>query len=501
VLFDLNGHEVGIAQREWTHNALPDVPGSQVFDTARNWELLATCIQESVEASAAADRVLAVSATSMREGMVLCDKGGHELWACPNVDARATDQAKELVQSGMAEEIFRIAGDWVSITAPARFLWLQRHEPRVVDEAQHLLMLSDWVGFKLCGEYATDPSAGSSSGMFDLAARTWSHRIMDMCGLDKGILPPILEPGTVLGEVTREASAKTGLPVGTKVVLGGADTQLGLVGIGAHSPGATAVIGGSFWQCAQVCDAPLIDPAVELRTLCHSVPGRWMVEGIGFFSGLALRWFRDAFCEGDIEHAHSLGIDPYELLERSAKDVPPGSRGVLAMISNVMSAKSWDHAAPSLMQFDMLAPASSGKAESVRAIQEAAAYVAHEHALMLYALTGVAPREILFAGGAAKGSLWPQILADVFGVSVVIPAVTESTALGAAMYAGIGAGIWDDIDDALAIAAPTERSIQPDASRHREYEHLAPQWKTVYEHMLELTHQTGLRPMWRAPNA
>ena len=112
-----------------------------------------------------------------------------------------------------------------------------------------------------------------------------------------------------------EAAAETGLKEGTPVVIGGADTQLGLVGIGVADPGRFTVVGGSFWQHTLVLDRPLIDPQVRLRTLCHAVPGQWMIEGIGFYSGLAMRWFRDAFCDGEKERAAALGADAYALME------------------------------------------------------------------------------------------------------------------------------------------------------------------------------------------
>ena len=158
-------------------------------------------------------------------------------------------------------------------------------------------MLSDWVLYRLTGRYVTDPSSGSSSNLFDLARRTWSPGSLDLVGLSPSVMPEVVEPGTVVGEVTEAAAAETGLAAGTPVVAGGADTQLGLVGIGVTEPDRVTLLGGSFWQMTVVTDRPLIDPEARLRTLCHAVPGQWMTEGIGFYSGIAMRWYRDAFCE------------------------------------------------------------------------------------------------------------------------------------------------------------------------------------------------------------
>jgi autoinducer 2 (AI-2) kinase len=152
---------------------------------------------------------------------------GSEIWACPNVDSRASAEVAELVASGAAEQIYRRGGDWVSITSPARFLWIRRHQPEVWERIAHVGMLSDWVLTRLSGEYVTDATCGSSSDLFDLERRTWSLDSLALLGLDPGVLPPVLEPGTVVGSVTDASAVRTGLRAGTPVVAGGADTQLG----------------------------------------------------------------------------------------------------------------------------------------------------------------------------------------------------------------------------------------------------------------------------------
>jgi len=496
VLFALDGSQVAIGQREYSHPGLPGAPGSQVFETAHNWRLICDCVREALASSgAAADAVKAVSATSMREGMVLYDARGREIWACPNVDSRAREEAAELVHSGAAQEIYDHAGDWVSITAPARFLWLARHEPDVFAAVAHIGMLGDWIVTRLSGEFVTDPSLGSSSGMFELAERDWSARVLEICGLDRSVFPPVLDPGTVVGNVSTQAAAETGLRSGTPVVVGGADTQLALAGIGDSEPGRFTVVGGSFWQHTVVLDKPLIDPQGRLRTLCHTVPGEWMMEGIGFYCGLVMRWFRDAFCDTETKQAADQGRDVYSLLEERASSVPPGAGGLFGIFSNLMTARSWVHAAPAFIGFDINAPERSGKKECVRAIEEAAAYVSRGHLEIAAEICRRKPEEVIFTGGAAKGTLWPQILADVIGVPVRIPTVKESSALGAAIYAGIGVGRYASTGD---IAARFERTVEPQADAHVAYRRLYDQWLELYGRALELSDAGVVRPLWRA---
>jgi autoinducer 2 (AI-2) kinase len=497
VAFTLDGEQRSIGQREYSHAELPGAPGSQVFDTAHNWELICACVREALEGVDPAS-VAAVSATSMREGMVLYDDAGREIWACPNVDARAGEEATELVRSGAAQEIYERSGDWVAITAPARFRWIARHEPELFAAIAHVGMLGDWILTRLCGAFVTDPSLGSSSGMFELAERDWSEHVLELCGLRRSVFPEVVDPGTVVGHVTAQAAAKTGLRAGTPVAAGGADTQLALLGIGVADPGRFTVVGGSFWQHTLVLDEPLIDPQARLRTLCHTVPGRWMVEGIGFYSGLVMRWYRDAFCELEKAQAQREGVDVYDLLEARAAGLPPGANGVFGIFSNVMQANRWVHAAPAFLGFDVANPTKAGRTECFRAIEESAAYVSRAHLGIVEELAGLEVDEVVLTGGAAKGALWPQILADTLGVPVHIPAVKESTALGAAIYAGVGAGLYDDATRAAGDLVAIERTFAPGAEASAAYDELYGRWLELYRRSLQLSEDGLARPLWRA---
>src|SRR6202042_2429598 len=122
-------------------------------------------------------------------------------------------------------------------------------------------------------------------------------------------------------------------------------------------PGEYTVLGGTFWQNTILLNQPLIDPQIRLRTLCHVVPGQWMLEGIGFYCGMSMRWFRDAFCAAEVAEASRRGVDPYVVMEEAAAQVPAGSGGVFAILSNVMNARRWAHASPSFLQFDLGNPA------------------------------------------------------------------------------------------------------------------------------------------------
>jgi autoinducer 2 (AI-2) kinase len=498
LLFTEKGEQVAVSQREWTHHEPPGVPGGQDFDVETNWRLISACISGALAAAGASGGdVAAVAATSMREGIVLYDVQGTEIWACPNVDSRAAAEAEDLIREGNAERIFEEAGDWVSITSPARLRWIARHRPGLFGRIHSLGLLSDWIVYRLSGVQVTEPSCGSSSGMFSLARRTWSERIAEICGISPAVLPEVVDPGTVVGAVTAEAAEQTGLRAGTPVVAGGADTQLGLLGAGVRA-GEFTVLAGTFWQNTMLVPTPLIDPEIRLRTLCHVAPGEWMLEGIGFYCGMAMRWFRDAFCDGEAAAARDRGVDPYVVMEEGAAQIPPGSNGVFAILSNLMNARRWVHASPSFIGFDLGDPAGSGRAACVRAIEEAAAYVVRGHLGIIAELTGTRVTELTFSGGAAKGRLWPQVIADVLGLPAHVPAVTESSALGAALCAGRGAGIYSSLTELEPALRQRAATFEPRPAAVAMYDDRYDRWRKIYPRMLELSEDGLVNPLWRA---
>jgi autoinducer-2 kinase len=501
LVFDAAGALLGLAQREWTYHSVPGAPGGFDFDTADGWTRVAACVREALAtAGVAAANVAAVTAASMREGMVLYDAEGRELWACPNIDARAGSEAAEMIAEGLAERQYRRGGDWTSITAPARLRWIARHQPEVLARARHLTMLGDWAIARLSGVYATDPSLGSSSNMFDLAARSWSAATAAELALpDTLILPPVYEAGTVIGAVTPEAAASTGLLPGTAVVAGGADTQLALLAAGLTSGLSFATVGGTFWQSAAVTNEPVIDPEIRLRTLCHVLPGTWMIEGVGFLHGFSTRWVRDGLLRA-VDPA--IGPDEgYQILERLAADVPAGSNGLTYLASNVMDDKRWQHGPPSLIGLDILQPERTGLGAIFRAVEEEAAYVARGHYEILTEVCGAEPARIRFVGGPARGRLWPQILADVLGVPVETPPVREATSFGAALCALVGAGVFADLPQAVAATAKEPGCFAPDPAQHAVYDAAYARWRGLNNHLLTAAEQ-GLAPyLWRGAGA
>jgi len=502
VIFDTKGNQISVAQKEWIHLEVEGVPNSMTFDTETNWDLTVWCIQEALKiADLKGSDIIAVSATSMREGIVLYDKEGEALWGVANVDARADVEVRFLKENyeGIEEEFYKISGQTFALGALPRILWLKNNKPELYEKVASISMIGDWILAKLSGIIATDPSNGGTTGIYSLNKRDWDTSMAEKVGIKANIFPPSLEPGTVMGTVTVEASALTGLSTSTKVVMGGGDVQLGAAGLGVVKEGQVAILGGSFWQQVVNIKSDTVPPEnMSVRVNSHVVKGLSQAEGITFFSGLVMRWFRDAFCEMEKLEAEKRGIDTYAILEEKAKDVPVGSYGILPIFSDSMKYGKWYHAAPSFLNLS-IDPEICNKASMFRSLEENACIVSAINLEKIKAFTGLEFNEIVFAGGASKGELWCQILADVTGCKIKVPKVTEATALGAAMAAGVGAGIHESIVTAAEELVEWDKEYLPNAENFSKYAAIKEQWQEVYANQLSLVDRGLTQSMWKAP--
>jgi autoinducer 2 (AI-2) kinase len=491
IIFDTSGHQVSIAQYEWNHLAEEGVSGSMGFDYRAGWELAQKCIKESMAmAKIDAKEILAVSASSMREGIVVYDKDKNELWGVANVDSRAGVEVAELKRENpnMEREFYRSSGQTFALSTAPRILWLKNNRPSLYEKATHFTMISDWILFKLSGELACEPSNAGTAGAFNLSRRNWEKEQFSKCGL-KDLFVPILESGDVLGQVSKSASDETGLSTDTLVVMGGGDVQIGTAGLGANALGDAVVLGGSFWQ--QVVNIPAnakLSDEMLLRVNPHVVPGMSQAEGITFFTGLVMRWFRDTLGGGR----------SYSELEAMASTIPLGSHGILPIFSDSMKYGEWIHASPSFVGLG-IDPEKYNIGSMFRALEENACIVSAINLENIKAFSGVSPKSLIFASGASKGPLWSQILADVTGLEVKVPVVKEATALGVAMAAGIGAGVYGSFEEAGKNIVKIEHSYQPDLDNFQSYQEIKEKWTKVYSKQMELVREGILEPMWKAP--
>jgi len=502
VIFDRDGHQIGFAQEEWKHLPEAGVPGSMGFDVEAGWALLRRCIGNALDRCGltGAD-IAAVSATSMREAIVLYGENGKEVWAVANVDSRAVAEVRELKARapGYEQSFYDISGETFALGALPRLNWLRKHQSATFAKVRSISMINDWIGARLTGEITVEPTNGSTNGLLDLATRDWSDALISKAGLDRSWFPRVVEPGEVVGHVTAAAAADTGLAEGTPFVAGGGDVQMGALGVGLVGMGEAAVLGGTFWQ--QVVNIPtgLVDETMRLRVNSAALPRMNQAEAISFFVGLTARWFRDAFCQEEIRLAAEQGRDAYELMEELAMQVPVGAHGIIPVFSDAMDFGHWYHAAPSFLNLS-IDPAIANKGSMFRAIQENAAIVAAVNLGRVEAFAKVdASGPLTLAGGASKGRLWPQIVADVTGREIRIPVVREATALGGAAAAATGIGQFATLAEAGSGFVKWERTVEPDLANKPIYDEARSRWEKAYRAQKALVDDKITTSLWSAP--
>jgi xylulokinase len=405
--------------------------------------------------------IAVVSFSGMMNGALAVDASGTPLrsaiiWA----DQRATAEADFLAERCGFEQVYRRTGHrpGASYTA-AKVLWLQRHQPELYAGTHQILQAKDYAAFRLSGVFATDYSDASSTNLFDLERRDWAVDMIEALGLDPGKLPPAFPSSKVIGEVTSQAAAETGLLRGTPVVIGGGDGACATVGAGSVRPGdAYNYIGSSSW-IAVTAERPLFDPQMRTFTFAHLDPKLCFPTGTMQCAGGSLDWL-ERLLRGDGE------VKLYDEISQAAARVEPGARGLL-FLPYLIGERSphWNPLARGVFAGLTM---SHGRAEMARAVLEG---VACNLKMILDAFLeqGAQIQAMRLIGGGARSALWRQILADVYGLPILQPALlAEATSLGAAIAGGVGVGLFADFGVAHELVR-VEETEQPNPSHSERY--------------------------------
>ena len=350
-----------------------------------------------------------------------------------------------------------------------KLLWVRAHEPEAWRRVRHVLLPKDYVRLRLSGSLAMDVTDASGTLMFDVARRQWSRDILDGAGIDPTLLPDTFESADVCSYVSEEGASAAGLVQGTPIVAGAGDQAAGATGIGVTRPGVVSATIGTSGVVFAATDRPAMDPKGRLHTFCHTAPNRWHLMGVTQAAGLSLRWLRD-----------QLGTrgDGYDSMIAEAARVPAGADGVLW--APYLMGERTPHLDPDIRAALVGLVASHHRGHIVRAVLEGVAFSLRD-TLTIFAELKVPVSSIRVGGGGARSSLWRQIQADIYGRAVDSVTVDEGAAFGAALLAGIGAGIWRDVDEAsdrlirtAVAAAPDPESVSVMNERYAVYRRLYP---------------------------
>jgi autoinducer 2 (AI-2) kinase len=464
------------------------------LDPAEVWRLLGEAVREAI-AKAGPSEIVAVATTGMRHGSVVLGRGDEVLLATPTRDARGAMHGLMLAGERGSEFNARTGHFPAPLFTAARLLWLA--EEGFLSRAETVFSLSDWLTYRLSGARVAEPSVASESGLFEIGARRWATDLIESLGLPTKIFPEVANAGTRVGAVSPEAAQHLGIAAGVPVVVGGGDTQCGLVGAGAVEPGQVGLVAGTTLPVQWTVDRPVVDAEARTWSAHHVVADRWVVEANGGLAGELVDWLGRVLYDGFREPAAAL------LAEASLST--PGAEGIVSTLgAEVFNARRLRPPVGHLTISPLLAADGQAcRGHVARAVVEGLVYAARanfEEAKLVVGrdqsrnpervpnlprgLREAQPRSanangkapaVRLAGGLSRSAFFAQLVADVLALPVEVPETPQGSALGAALCAGVGTGVFHDFSP----PALARRRFTPDAERQAAYQSLYQGWNEL----------------------
>jgi xylulokinase len=474
VIVDETGKLVGSASSDHAPFRA-EHPGWAEQDPEDWWRAAKEAIKGALAAAPAPhEPVAALALTGQMHGAVMLDEQGRVLrpsliWC----DTRTQPECDWLTEKIGRERLIELTcNPALPNFTLTKLLWVKTHQPEIFARIRHIMCPKDYVRYRLTGEYAIDVQEASGTLLLDVTHRRWSREVAEAAGIPESWLPRVFESPEVCARISEEAAALTGLKAGTPVAAGAGDQGAGAVGMGILQPGSVSATIGTSGVVFAATAEPTKDPQGRLHTFCHAVPGVWHVMGVTNGAGLSLRYFRDTFAPGT----------SYEALLELAAETPAGSDGL--MWAPYLFGERTPHLDPSARAAFVGITASHTRAHFVRAILEGVAFSLRD-TLTLFAELGVPVKAIRLGGGGARGTLWRQIQANVYGHAVQLLEAEEGGAFGAALLAGTGIGVWGSVEEACAATVRVAETIEPKhvAAMNAAYK----EYRRIYPALREIT--------------
>jgi xylulokinase len=472
VLIDVSGSVLGSATEEYPLSTPQPLWSEQ---NPEDWwngtcRALARIVRESgVDPTS----IAGLGLTGQMHGAVFLDQDDHVirpamLWN----DGRTATQCAEITELVGEARLLRIAGNpaLTGFQAP-KLLWLRENEPDAYQRMARLLLPKDYIRYRLTGELASDVSDAAGTLLLDLEARDWSDEILAALDIPRTWLPRVYEGPEVTGTLRDELASDLGLPRGLPVVAGGGDNAAAAVGNGVIREGSiTSSIGTSGVLFAH-SDRILLDPQGRLHTFCHAVPGAYHLMAVTLSAGGSLRWLRDTLAGPGVYEGG------YDALAEEAAAVPPGSEGLIFL--PYLNGERTPHRDPLARGGFIGLTARHGRGHLVRAVMEGVTYSLRDGLEIMRGM-GLDVGEVRVTGGGARSPLWRQMQADVFGTPITRMRAEEGPAYGAALLAGVGAGIYADTAAAVDSTVATAGTVEPDPAAVRAYDAGYAIYRTLY---------------------
>jgi xylulokinase len=469
VLFDEQGKTVVTATQGYPLS-IPQ-PSWAEQDPDHWWKATLSTIQEILQKSKVNPKeIKGIGLSGQMHGSVFLDKHGKVIRPCILwCDGRTESQCAYITRKVGKAKLHKYTSNRMltGFTAP-KLVWLQQNEPANFEKVHVLLLPKDYIRYKLTGEFACDISDAAGSLLFNVKNGKWSKEVLSALNISDSWLPPVFGSSEVCGRITSEVSRQTGLKTGTPVVAGGADNTCGAIGTGVVKEGRVLSSIGTSGVIFAPTRQIKVDPKERVHTFNHSVPNQWYLMGCMLSAGLSLRWFRDTFGQEEKSQVSSLRskVDPYQLLIEEAGQVAPGSEGLI-FLPYLMGERS-PHGDVNARGVFFGMSLRHAKPHFIRAILEGVTFGMRDSLEIISGLK-IPVQEIRATGGGARSGFWCQLQANIYGREVVTVNSTEGPALGAAILAGVGTGIYSSISEACDRVVKVVHRYEPDNVIHQQY--------------------------------
>jgi len=469
MIFDLEGNLLGTGYREYSCK-YPH-PGWVEQDMNDLWKGICEASKEVLSKTRVDPKEIgSVGFSSQRGTFVPIDKD----WKCLSdaivwSDGRAGEEIKWIEDNIGREHYHEISGVPLSgLWSYAKYKWVRDNKPALYEKAWKFVNGQEWLLHKFgSSELFTDPASLTLNGMMDVKNLDWSDELLDAIRVDRDKLPPVKTPMTKVGVVSKKASDETGFSVGMPICSGGGDQQCAAIGAGVIREGLSEITIGTAAVMVAHVDNRRVDADHSVLFGGHAIPHKWDMEGLTFGAGVCLRWWRDTYGQPEMETAKKLGMDIYDLITLEAEKAPVGCKGYLffPFVSSQVSPYYHDNARGGSLGLTL----AHDRGMMARAVMEGVIY---EIRMIVEAMEKVIGRPfetIRLSGGGAKSDLWCHIQADVYGRPVEKLKVSDCTTLGAAILGAVGAGVFENIEDAVDKMVHTYGFIEPNMKNHEIY--------------------------------
>lgn len=483
VLFDENGTAVSSASREYPlyqpHNGWAEQKPEDWRDAAI--ETIARVVKES---GVDPEAIKGLGISGQMHGLVMLDEQGEVIR--PSIiwcDQRTAKECEEITEKVGAERLIEITANpaLTGFTA-SKILWVRNHEPENYARCRHILLPKDYVRYILTGDFATEVSDASGMQLLDVPNRCWSDEVLEKLEIDKSLLAKVYESPEVTGHISERAAELTGLSVSTLVVGGAGDNAAAAVGTGIVKDGRAFTTIGTSGVVFAHSSTVTIDPKGRVHTFCCAVPGCWHVMGVTQGAGLSLKWFKDNFCEDYVAKAEAAGCDPYDFINEDIMETPVGSNKLIYL--PYLMGERTPHLDPDCRGVFFGLSAIHKKPDFLRAIMEGVSYSLKDCNDILVEM-GVKVDEMMACGGGAKSPIWRQMLADMYDCTVKTVSAQEGPALGVAILAGVGAGLYPSVEAACEKMIQTDKSCEPITENTERYNQFHKIYKNLYSCLKE----------------